>query len=1722
MNKLKKVLGLGLVLLGLVCIPNVSKAEIARDAGLIDQNPYNTSSGFENGHAGEGLVSSYGAPYRIGVTTAKDLAGNHGTIVPDAGEDTLNAFMSNRYVPVDDQYFHIYVLSRNPQGYAKINEGGAQWYFVQNAKGSGEYRYPQTHATTKSNTAYFIGASSAGAGTVDGYLNAFRMYTGGNASNFIATAMKANNSKPTSDTGQSMYDWLVSAGMLNHDSAYNTLSYLLCAPNSGSLKTWTGAKALNKIQSFENAEIHWCESQGSDFDRFINIVWYNACMAYLGSEGGKDVSPYIDNITRTILSDATGYAYVTTVESVQCVARSKQVSDGTGWDGASNHYLGKTFGGPYSSAEMGSNQAIYSSYVAIMFNCTHAFVGYAGQSYRADVNQSLSDQVAAARQYYCDQNPGCTLNQLLGAVPEPNFPLYAVGDNVQNLCFQSGAMSNEFLWKPWYGSGNNTTAYFMTLPQYMGICINYDITSAVYLPNFWTGDVVNYNNTMWLMQDATNFSISELAKNMGYWDPAGYVFLNSPLAQLFVFNTGNAYWNINMWISDRGAAWAGSRDDWVNLAHAGWNGGGVNAAPAKYWGKHLLTEFIPGARVLFDNNGFVYFATSQQCYNKDVLDDHHAWSVCTKNDSSAGFPLQGKYTSAYNSLPKQFGFCCFSPLMPTAPTPPISGTASFDLKSLTKGPSAISGDTWDELDKEYGYISDDVFSIDNKLTNIKLTVDDNVIQALQAKKDSGKSECLMWVKIEFVKAVTDDYSNYSYQMHSINLADKYRGNWTAQYKTTLSNGNTYVAQDGVAFLVNFEDFKLMVGGATWEIVNCDTLDGKISAGEHIVEGYALKASMKEYDSTGDFIQLSDGSSWKLMSATRKQQYFHVSTKGHPIIAYAETKDGGKDVTESGNASPGNERYEAMSGVPSTEKMYYTFGGTSYIADVLYTIVQNATLDGHEHCSYLKILSYDVWALDKGSVDGNGLGGFAEVGSVEAQIPSGKLNIKFIPAHVEGGGSGYNIVGDQLLYINEHGQWANMVGSSYSVSSDYFNGNHYDDYRNESSEGSLGAMSSNVFGDTSEPATNEKTSPDHPCERPVQEGFFKVVGYNGKGASLNQPSEWNNKFTYVIPSTSYNNKITTNNGLYGDITSHIYYKKLHGDDSTNFSKKTKYTPSSQYSVNPVLIHDPIKVDTEIMCGDDYTISYNHNFNRSNPAETEPYDQRVKHTNNNLVRYTTPNNLFIEYDFAVSLTYVGDFSNDNPDNYGLAEPTTARGLGLNHTAINTTRWIQEIVIKFPVPVLYQGTFYEAGQWIELSVDPARATGKYIYDNFYMPLIATEIDQGQIEVRVTAINAEGGKNPNKIDIINKERNPEYIANHVVDKKDTIDVVGHIGGMEMVDTGDYRFSNLFKKTTSGWLIDNLVKNVDPSKQNYLLVDPVDTLRKSETLNAFGTQPYRAESSLITLPLTPSQNTISQLKKQPLRLGYSQFMSLETIGNYYGDTRNYNGEDKGSALKNKEVEIRPHYYFVDTKTNKAIDVDIYAPINGEYEQIFDADSTTNPDLYEWFHKIDWENENVRRMYVSEEEDATSAGITLNNAKEISAIQKDTINLGTVNELFLRATCRTYMGYNDAERQAQRWHFTLGIPSGSVFVKSGEKEVSDKTKLSGGYILTTLEVISKGEVWDLYYNNAMTVNTDIASGIPKLPWTTGNPPWDTFNEIPISITSVDKSASDDLDIKGTH
>lgn len=969
----------------------------------------------------------------------------------------------------------------------------------------------------------------------------------------------------------------------------------------------------------------------------------------------------------------------------------------------------------------------------------------------------------------------------------------------------------------------------------------------------------------------------------------------------------------------------------------------------------------------------------------------------------------------------------------------------------------------------------------------------------------------------------------------------------------------------VTYLDSYSDIRGIINGDR-QFATSEILKGDVFPQEHLSYTYNVRFDL--WYSGGQ----PNGSDY----------YYSRNQRRSDMIELPVTNVGGKTVTvtrttqyaagDSGSltttnelkeGSPNNEKYEALAAVPTInaerkqETLYYSVGGVPYKIQVNYHTEFNKSLSGYNQCNYVYIDSCTVYEMDYAELYGTS--GLLTTDKVTLNLADSKrstdkynIDIKFEQAKAVASGNNVTVTGDSLYGKDKNGNWVPLFSSAYMAR---YNGRNladgYDSIRDIASEKSLAidqihANQSSIWQSLSL-SRNQRTNAGNPvrwANGGGQLGEFR--GYSGVPGA--------NKYDGTTPMYADGLKIRGNieNRKYGPYHSSVYYLKMTCSHTKNLTREDhddiapKFKPDAVAGyTNPVIVQDPIAVSYQVITaqgnsastGTDVIRSY-YNNQGTVEAGGEPYDQRIGKASSQSI--TDANHVFIDYDFAIKLDYTSAFGGNGKKD--LSNLQSVLGYGFSTDKVTTSPWISYVWVKFTFAVSYGGRDYTANSWIPIEKPVDAAANKYsldrtttvkTYGGFHIPLYQGELDDGVMEVKIQGVNYDNGDVNATVDrgadyaTTNKVRRTsgsiEMFSNrraHVTQNK--VDVVGHIGALTLIDTGDFRFSNYFKKPTSGWLVEGLLKQVDLSKQNGIVADSTDVLRKASDFSlidpynslAFARNVETNEFPLSTLILQ------SNLQSQPMKLGYSMFMSLETVGNYYGN--------KISNTYNSQVEIKPRYYYV-SPAGDVTAVDAYVKVNGAYKLVNEHASgvTQNPNLYEYFYTLDWLNEKTRRMYTE-----STAEMNATGADEPS--NEKTVHIGNMDYIFLRKSARTYFGnqsFNNnadaGDKQAQRWHFTLGLPSGTVFVKSGETPkvptgIAGGTSnildgADGGYVISTLEIISKGDTWILGYDNT-DQTLPARRDVPVIPDDGGIPD----PEIPVIPVDPGNSAASDLTIKGTH
>ena len=354
-------------------------------------------------------------------------------------------------------------------------------------------------------------------------------------------------------------------------------------------------------------------------------------------------------------------------------------------------------------------------------------------------------------------------------------------------------------------------------------------------------------------------------------------------------------------------------------------------------------------------------------------------------------------------------------------------------------------------------------------------------------------------------------------------------------------------------------------------------------------------------------------------------------------------------------------------------------------------------------------------------------------------------------------------------------------------------------------------------------------------------------------------------------------------------------------------------------------------------------------------------------------------------------------------------------------------------------------------------------------------------------------------------------------------------------------------------------------------------------------------------LPLRPKDNPIPSLKTEAMRPGYLSYFDIETVGNYYGENtyidpvtktvKHLGRNSDGSQVSyNVMMQVKPKYYELNLDTKQYKRVDVYEYSNSTYKPVClwkGLKKTNNSYDSDYYLYLDWLNEQDRRSYTGQEAlnsvavqqhekieynaDSGIVGDLFSGAWSYTPLlpgnQRDPI--GIKNALYLIDFDRTFIGstkrygrdYNygnaltgaaqgsriepeEFYKQSQRWHFTLGLPSSSVFVYENEIPTDARIKdmkSHNAVIVCTIEIKVRGTVWTLQYDGSLINRVD-GNGFkitedgpeyppPPLPETVpeGEPdptPGPGNNPQPedpvVIIYENSKTAADDIQTVGTH
>lgn len=469
------------------------------------------------------------------------------------------------------------------------------------------------------------------------------------------------------------------------------------------------------------------------------------------------------------------------------------------------------------------------------------------------------------------------------------------------------------------------------------------------------------------------------------------------------------------------------------------------------------------------------------------------------------------------------------------------------------------------------------------------------------------------------------------------------------------------------------------------------------------------------------------------------------------------------------------------------------------------------------------------------------------------------------------------------------------------------------------------------------------------------------------------------------------------------------------------------------------------------------------------------------------------VFINLDttFRICFPDTMEFIECNPTLYGLADCTSAVvGKGY-YSGMDVSKWSRDKFVIFPFVVEDEfGIVHDADQPIQLRQLTMDAEGCY---TFRCVLGNSEAVNAYVEFRNIAVNAQELTfvNDNLFETNEPSAMTGYAKHHSALSRRYTDIVGYIGGLTMVDTGDYRYANLFKQESTiadDWLIENVIHGVDVSKQNYVLTDPVDIL--GNTLGSVFSTPYGVtglqNAAKKLLPLTPSDNVTDSVENELLRPGYKVYMDVQTIGNYYGintaEDDMYNLLDTGG--KNK-MQITPRYWALELDTGAYTPIDIYYSEGGSYVPavLFDNPNYT----CRYMLSNDWEKEKDRRVLSAQEITQSNTVASTLSSRLPWTVGSDAI--GTLSRLFLYDKNLDFIGNistygvnhqgtsvlstSNYVMQSQRWFFSTCLPSSAKYVTANMPATTENMKNMEDEniaIVCALDIKVRGECWTLEYD----------------------------------------------------
>ena len=149
------------------------------------------------------------------------------------------------------------------------------------------------------------------------------------------------------------------------------------------------------------------------------------------------------------------------------------------------------------------------------------------------------------------------------------------------------------------------------------------------------------------------------------------------------------------------------------------------------------------------------------------------------------------------------------------------------------------------------------------------------------------------------------------------------------------------------------------------------------------------------------------------------------------------------------------------------------------------------------------------------------------------------------------------------------------------------------------------------------------------------------------------------------------------------------------------------------------------------------------------------------------------------------------------------------------------------------------------------------------------------------------------------------------------------------------------------------------------------------------------------------------------------------------------------------------------------------------------------------------------------------------NAQRLQLTDRNRTFIGTRNRYGQNTEPDNLIQDHRFNRQAQRWHFTLGLPSSAVSVKAGEQPSPTSIKaipIEDGVILCALDIYSKGTVWTLHYDGTPVGDQKFYlydNRTTLIDWSSAGSRGPGSKRV-VVVYDGSNSSKKDLDTRGTH